>query len=243
MGQSGTGPEKGGPVPGEECGPRPEPLVQEGNGAGPEKAKACGSQGFRAVWTAECLTEELREETKITASLLCTRLSPREGQHESPILQVCKLRQRQGPVSPRVEQEDAEGRLGACRSGLAGHRLAHPPAGDTSQGPVPSSCGSGFGPGTLPSPHRISSQHPFPPGLPRKPFTCFDSPLINAPSICHLRPPCPHSPGACPEQLLNHPACLRLAPRCPPPVPRPPHRQAASAPRQPDCKQSTPRID
>ena len=217
-GKVGQGLRRAGPMPGEECGPRPEPLIQEGSGAGPEKAKACGSQGFRAVWTEECLTEERREETKITASLLCTRLSLREGQHESPILQVCKLRQLRGSVSPRVEQEDAEGHLGAYRSGLAGHGLAHPPAGDTSQRPVPSSCGSGFGPGTLPSPHHSSSQHPFPPGLPRKPFTCFDSPLINAPSICHLRPPCPHSPGACPEQLLNHPACLRLAPRCPPPV-------------------------
>lgn len=52
-------------------------------------------------------------------------------------------------------------------------------------------CSSSSWPGAMPSPHRSGSKPPFSPGLPRKPFASFGSPLINAPSICHLRPPLP----------------------------------------------------
>lgn len=40
-----------------------------------------------------------------------------------------------------------------------------------------------------PSPQQLQAS--LSPGLLRKPFTSFDSPLINVPSICHLRPPLP----------------------------------------------------
>lgn len=81
-------------------------------------------------------------------------------------------------------------------------------------------CGSSFGLGTTPSPHHSGSEPPFPPGLPRKPFASFESPLINGPSICHLRPPLPTLsrglPRAAPK--LSTPASSRLppAPLCPP---------------------------
>lgn len=74
-------------------------------------------------------------------------------------------------------------------------------------------CGSGFGPGTVPSPHHSGSKPPFSPGLLRKPFTSFDSPLINASSICHLHPSLPTLsrglPRAAPKSSI---ACLLQLP-------------------------------
>lgn len=86
---------------------------------------------------------------------------------------------------------NAKGCLQAGGPSQAGHRLAYVSAGGTLLVACAQVCGSSSWPGAMPSPHRSGSKPPFSPGLPRKPFASFGSPLINAPSICHLRPPLP----------------------------------------------------
>ena len=107
---------------------------------------------------------------------------------------------------------NAKGRSQACR--LAGldtgwhiHWL------ETSSQWAAQLCSPGSGPGAVPSPHHSSSKPPFSPGLLRKPFTSFDSPLIDVPSICHLCPPPPTLSRDRPEQLLIlYTACLLQLP-------------------------------
>lgn len=153
--------------------------------------------------------------------LLCIRFfHVRRVARVSPSYRWANQGQGVGP-SAQGWTGSAKGRFRVCRPGWAGHRLACALAGDIL--PVASAqlCGSGFGPGSMPSPHHSSSKPPFSPGLLRKPFTSFDSPLINVPSICHLRPPLPTLSRGLPRTApKSSTACLlRLPPGHSPPSP------------------------
>ena len=71
-------------------------------------------------------------------------------------------------------------------------------------------CGSGLGPGAVPSPHHSVPELPFSTGLLRKPFASLDSPLINAPSICHLHPPQPTLSQGLPRTVPKSPGARLL---------------------------------
>lgn len=144
----------------------------------------------------------------------------KKGDKSLPILQVGKPRPESGS-SAQGWTGNAKGHFRVCRPGWAGHRLACALARDIL--PVASAqlCGSGFGPGSMPNLHHSSSKPPFSPGLLRKPFTSFDSPLVNVPSICHLRPPLPTLSRGLPRTApKSSTACLlRLPPGHSPPCP------------------------
>lgn len=169
-----------------------------------------GSLELQAVLTIEHITKEGKEETKVIVALLCARLFPRrEATRGSPLDSWARRGQRAGPVCPGWSR-NAQGRLRARRPGRAGHRLTCVLAGDTLPVAGAQLCGSGLGPGAVPSPHHSVPELPFSTGLLRKPFASLDSPLINAPSICHLHPPQPTLSQGLPRTVPKSPGARLL---------------------------------
>lgn len=123
------------------------------------------------------------------------------------MLQVGKKRPTSRPICKGVSQSP--------QAQLAGHRLAFAPARNTLPVAGASSVAPAWGRAPCPALTAAAiSEPPFSPGFPRRPFASVDSSLINAlPSVTSALP-CPHSPGACPEQLPNH---ALPAPSQPPP--------------------------
>lgn len=164
-----------------------------------------------------------------------------KGSMSLPISQVDRLRPGSGPSLPKGGRGMQRGV--SKPAGLAGHRLAYVPARDTFLVASAQVCGSGSWLGAMPSPHRSGSKPPFSAGLPRKPFASFSSPLINAPSICHLRPPLPTLSRGLPRTASKSstacllPASSWLPVALPATLPRPQPLSHAGP------EQSEPRID